>query len=61
MAIDHRHLPLYYHRHLGPANLNGQKACSDLARLYRVVLASTEIQQCISVQNASWQGPMVNT
>lgn len=52
---------LYYHRHLGTANLKGQKAGSDLAKLYRVVLASTEIQQGISRQNASWQGTMVNT
>lgn len=61
MAIDHRHLPFYYHTHLGTVNLNGQKACSDLARLYRVVLASTEIQQGISGHSASWQGSMVNT
>lgn len=56
----HRHLPLYYYRRQGMANLNGQ-ACSDLARLYRAVLAFTEIQQGISGHNASWQGTMVNT
>lgn len=60
MPIERRHLPLYYHRHLETA-MNGQKACSDLARLYRVVLASTEIQQGISGHNASWQGTVVNT
>lgn len=61
MAIQDRHVPLYYHRHLGTANLKGQKAGSDLAKLYRVVLASTEIQQGTSRHSASWQGTMVNT
>lgn len=54
-------LLLEYHRHLGTANLNGQKACSDLAGLYRVVLAFAEIQQGIGGRNASWQSTMVNT
>lgn len=61
MAVDHRHLLIYYHRHLGAADLNGQRARSDLAGLYRAVLASTEIQQGIGGLDASWHGTTVNT
>lgn len=60
MAVAHGHLPLCYHRHLGMAYLNVQKACSDLARLYRIVLASAAIQQG-SGHRASWKISMVNT
>lgn len=60
-AIQNRKVPLYYHKHLGMANLKGQEAGSDLAKLYRIVLASTEIQRGTSWHSASWQDTMVNT
>lgn len=61
MATQDSHVPLHYHRRLGTANLQGHKTGSDLAKLYRVTLASTEIQQGCSGQNSSWHSIMVNT
>lgn len=60
-ALTKEIIPGYYHRHLKIASRSGQKACSDLARFYRFVLASAEMQWDIGRNDASWKLAIVNT